>query len=87
MNDFVERIFANHLSMILEGDAVCIPDEQEELNWRSFFAHSQDMQGFRADIFTGGPNEARHPHDKSFVGLRSRWGRDSVSLIADLARL
>jgi hypothetical protein len=32
---------------------VIIPDEEEELNWHAFLAHSLDMQGFRADWFVG----------------------------------
>lgn len=87
MNAFVDRILKSHLSRILDGDRVCIPDDPEELNWRCFFAHSQDMQGFRADIFTGGPNEVVHSRDPLFIGLRDRWGRDSRSLIGDLAQL
>jgi hypothetical protein len=86
MNSYFEGILARHLPGILGTDMVAVADDEEEMNWRLFFAHSQDMQGFRADIFTGGPNEARHPHNPSFVGLRDRCG-DSRRLIADLARL
>jgi len=70
---------------IISGDGVAVPDDEGEMNWRLFFAHSQDMQGFRADVFTGGKNEAPHPTDKSWIGLRDRWGGDSKSLMADLA--
>ena len=83
----VEDLLQTHLPMILGTAAVAVPDDEEEMNWRLFFAHSQDMQGFRADIFTGGPNEGKNPYDPAFVGLRERWGSDSRSLIAELARL
>ena len=42
------------------------------------------MQGFAADIFTGGPRERALP---GYAGLRPRWAGDSHGLIADLARL
>ena len=87
MNDYTDRILRQYLPRILDGYRVAIPDDEEEMNWRIFFAHSQDMQGFRADIFTGGPNEDQHPIDRGFVGLRPRWNRDSRSLIADLAKV
>ena len=85
MRTYVDSILDKHLPTILTGDCVAVPDDDEEMNWRLFFAHSQDMQGFRADIFTGGLNEDSNPHDCGFNGLRPRWGRDSRSLIADLA--
>ncbi len=87
MNAYVEAILTKYLPQIINGDAVAVPDDPEEMNWRLFFAHSQDMQGFRADVFTGGLNEGKHPRDSSFVGLRPRWGKDSVSLMRDLASL
>lgn len=86
MNEYANQILQRYLPGILEADSVAVPDNDEEMNWRLFFAHSQDMQGFRADIFTGGLNEARHPSDLFFLGLRVRWG-DSRTLIADLASL
>jgi hypothetical protein len=85
MHQKTTALLRAHLPGILSGDGVAVPDDEEEMNWRLFFAHSQDMQGFRADIFTGGPNEDPHPTDPTFVGLRGEWGRDSRSLIADLA--
>lgn len=87
MNDYIDRILKQYLPRILDGYRVAVPDDDEEMNWRIFFAHSQDMLGFRADIFTGGPNEDGHPLDRIFVALRPRWGRDSRSFIADLARV
>ncbi len=87
MNEYICKLFDDYLGAILTGDGVAVPDDPEEMNWRIFFAHSQDMQGFRADIFTGGPNEARHPTDPSFVGLRERWQGSSFALIADLASI
>lgn len=87
MNAYVQTVLTKYLPQILNGDAVAVPDDPEEMNWRLFFAHSQDMQGFRADIFTGGLNEGKHPKDPSFVGLRPHWGQDSFSLIRDLGRL
>jgi hypothetical protein len=86
LNEYVDRILRCYLPGILRTDSVAVPDEEVEMNWRLFFAHSQDMQGFRADIFVGGPSEARNPHDTCFVGLRERWG-DSRSLIAALGSL
>ena len=83
MNPYLEGLFNRHLSHVLAQEPV--PDNAEEMNWRLFLAHSQDMQGFAADIFIGGPSERRHPADPGFVGLRERWPNDSVSLIADLA--
>ena len=52
MNDFIEELFKRYLNHILSQEPV--PDDVEEMNWRLFFAHSQDMQGFAADIFVGG---------------------------------
>ena len=87
MNTYVQQILTKYLPKIINGDAVAVPDDAEEMNWRLFFAHSQDMQGFRADIFTGGLNEGKHPRDVTFIGLRERWDGSSVSLIRDLAQL
>ncbi len=86
MMDKVDAVLTKWCPKILSGDGVCVPDNEEEMNWRLFFAHSQDMQGFRADIFTGGPNEGTNPSDPSYRGLRERW-RDSKSLIQGLALL
>jgi hypothetical protein len=82
--EFVARILEKWLSKILVGDAVAVLDDDEEMNWRLFFAHSQDMQGFAADIFTGGKNERSIA---GWVGLRDRWNGGSRALIADLARV
>ncbi|MGO9918421.1 MAG: hypothetical protein ACLQIB_27455 [Isosphaeraceae bacterium] len=79
---FVTRILDKWLPQILEGEAVAVPDDDEEMNWRLFFAHSQDMQGFAADIFTGGRNERS---GECWKGLRDRWNGTSHALIADLA--
>lgn len=87
MNQFVETILHKHLPTIFDGDKVAVPDDPEEMNWRLFFAHSQDMQGFRADVFTGGSNEAKNPCDSRFRGLRDRWQQRSSELIRDLAKL
>ncbi len=81
---FVSRILDKWLPQILEGEAVAVPDDDEEMNWRLFFAHSQDMQGFAADIFTGGRNERS---TESWRGLRDRWSGTSHALMADLARI
>src|SRR4051794_4613379 len=86
MTDYVNRVMKGHARPILEGNSVCVPDSAEEMNWRLFFAHSQDMQGFRADIFTGGDNEADNPADPAYSGLRDRW-TDSRSMIDGLAAL
>ena len=82
--EFVARILAKWLPKILVGDGVAVPDDDEEMNWRLFFAHSQDMQGFAADIFTGGKDERSID---GWVGLRDRWNGGSHALIADLARV
>jgi len=88
MNDCVKNLFTLYLPSVLSANRVIVPDDPEEMNWHIFFGHSQDMQGFRADIFTDGRNENGHP---PFRGLRQRWAEDhngnSLSLIADLARL
>jgi hypothetical protein len=86
MSKYVTYLLEKYAKRMLEGDAVCVPDDAEEMNWRLFFAHSQDMQGFRADIFTGGKNEADHPKDPAYRGLRDRWS-DSCSMLDGLARL
>lgn len=83
MTAYLDDLFAHHLGHVLEQEPV--PDDAEEMNWRLFLAHSQDMQGFAADIFIGGPQERRHPSDSSYRPLRERWGKDSQSLLADLA--
>lgn len=52
--------------------AVGIPDTEEELNWHAFLAHSQDMQGFRADFFVGvphGKDEKSEPFTLKALGL------------------
>jgi hypothetical protein len=82
--EFVHRVLEKWLRTILVGDAVAVPDDDEEMNWRLFFAHSQDMQGFAADIFTGGKNERSID---GWTGLRDRWTGGSHALIADLARV
>src|SRR5271157_1198591 len=79
---FVTRILEKWLPKILEGEAVAVPDDDEEMNWRLFFAHSQDMQGFAADIFTGGDKERS---TDGWTGLRDRWNGTSHALMADLA--
>jgi hypothetical protein len=81
---FVTRILEKWLPQILVGEAVAVPDDDEEMNWRLFFAHSQDMQGFAADIFTGGKNERSA---EGWTGLRDRWNGTSHALMADLARI
>ena len=85
MSAYLNELFTRHLGHVLAQEPVS--DDPEEMNWRLFFAHSQDMQGFAADIFVGGPSERRHPTDSSFRGLRERWGRDSKALITDLGSL
>lgn len=85
MSVYLNELFTRHLGRVLAQEPVS--DDPEEMNWRLFFAHSQDMQGFAADIFVGGPSERRHPTDSSFRGLRERWGRDSKALITDLGSL
>jgi hypothetical protein len=84
--EYVARVLAKHAPAMLAGDGVAVPFDDEEMNWRLFFAHSQDMQGFRADIFTGGPNEEDNPFHPSYRGLRDRW-TDSKTMIAGLAGL
>lgn len=86
MSDYVMKVMEKHSKWILDGFSVCVPDDAEEMNWRLFFAHSQDMQGFRADIFTGGKDEADNPHDPAYNGLRDLW-EDSRSMIDALATL
>jgi hypothetical protein len=83
-NSFVARVLETHLPQILVGEAVAVADDDEEMNWRLFFAHSQDMQGFAADIFTGGKNERTA---KGWTGLRDRWRGSSHELMANLARV
>ncbi len=85
-NDFVAAALKGHFTAILRTDSVAVPDDEEEMIWRLFFAHSQDMQGFRADIFTGGWNESRNPYDPNFRGLRDRWP-DGKSMVYGLAAL
>jgi hypothetical protein len=81
---FVNRILEKWLPQILVGEAVAVPDDDEEMNWRLFFAHSQDFRGFAADIFTGGENERAV---ERWTGLRDRWKSTSRELISDLARV
>lgn len=85
MIDFIKELFHDHLDHVLQQEPV--PDDDEEMNWRLFFAHSQDMQGFAADIFVGGPNERKHPTNPLYVGLRERWQLSSYQLINDLAEV
>ncbi len=85
MINFIEDLFHNHLDHVLDQEPV--PDDDEEMNWRLFFAHSQDMQGFAADIFVGGPNERKHPTNPLYVGLRESWPSTSCQLISDLAEV
>lgn len=80
--EFVDRILGKWLPRIVIGEAVAVPDDDDEMNWRLFFAHSQDMQGFAADIFTGGKNERSM---NGWRGLRDRWNGTSHALIADLS--
>jgi hypothetical protein len=90
VNEYVARVLAKHAPSMLAGDGVAVPHDAEEMNWRLFFAHSQDMMGFRADIFTGGPNEDDNPFHPAYRGLRDRWadkGNDSKTMIAGLAAL
>lgn len=86
LNVYIVKVMAKWAKRILDGDGVCVPDIDEEMNWRLFFAHMQDMQGFRADIFTSGSNEAKHPTDSPYRGLRDRWS-DSRRMMDGLARL
>lgn len=44
------------------------------------------MQGFRADIFTGGPNEENNPYFPDYLGLRDRWP-DGISMLEGIAAL
>ncbi len=88
-HSYIEHLLDTYLDGILKTQSVAVPDDAEEMNWRIFFAHSQDMQGFGADVFTGGPHERPHP-SMPYRGLRVRWeeaGGTSSSLIADLAAL
>jgi len=84
MNAYVGCLLKRYLDDILKSSHVAIPDDPEVMNWHAFFAHSQDMQGFRADIFTEGQNEGDR---KRFTGLRDRWHDDSMSLVSDLGSL
>ncbi len=86
MNEYVNDVMKRFGPGTVSRDGVAIPDEEEEMNWRIFFAHSQDMQGFRADIFTGGQNEENHPTNTGYRGLRDRWS-DSKSMMRGLAAL
>ncbi len=83
-NEKLTDALRRHLPILF--GTIAIPDDAEEMRWRLFFAHSQDMQGFRADIFTGGPNEADHPTDENYKGLRDRWP-SAKALIEGLAAL
>lgn len=83
---FVARGLQKYLPSPLLTDGVAVPDDPEEMRWRLFFAHSQDMMGFRADIFTGGPNEADNPYYPNYQGLRDRWP-DGKSMLEGLAAL
>jgi hypothetical protein len=86
MNQYVDGIMRKWAKKILTGDGVCVQDNDEEMNWRLFFAHSQDMQGFAADVFIGGANERNHPSNGEYQGLRDRW-TNSRSMMDGLARL
>lgn len=85
MPSFLETLFRKHLGAVLAEAPV--PDTDEEMNWRLFIAHSQDMQGFAADIFIGGPNERDHPTDSTYHGVRDLWPGTSQKLIQDLAQV
>lgn len=85
-NEFIANVLKKHYAAIVGTEVVAVPDDDEEMNWRLFFAHSQDMRGFRADIFTGGWNEARNPYDANFRGLRARFP-SSVHLIVGLGQV
>ena len=78
MTAYIDRILRAHAATILKGH-VAIPDDEEELNWHAFFEHSQDMQGFRADLFTNG--------SQGFVGLRKRAKKSSKSSSGFIRRL
>ena len=43
---FLTEALKKHYPAIINSDSVAVPDDEEEMNWRLFFAHSQDMQGF-----------------------------------------
>lgn len=83
---YLTRALQKHLPSLLLSDGVAVPDDPEEMRWRLFFAHSQDMLGFRADIFTGGPNEENNPFVPDYKGLRDRWP-DAITLMQGLAEL
>lgn len=83
---FLAEALHKHYAAIVGSDGVAVPDDEEEMRWRLFLAHSQDMNGFRADIFTGGRNESRNPFDPGYRGLRERFG-DGTAMIQGLADL
>lgn len=83
---YVQTVLEKWAIPIIASESVAVPHEEEEMNWRLFFAHSQDMMGFRADIFTGGWNEANNPYYPHYQGLRDRWP-ESKTLIQGLANL
>lgn len=86
-SNYVQELLERYCNIVVFGDGVAVRDDAEEMNWRIFFAHSQDMQGFRADIFTGGRDEPEHRYDPHFVPLRLRWAAESTLLVNDLACL
>ena len=81
---YLTRALRKYLPSLLLTDGVAVPDDPEEMRWRLFFAHSQDMIGFRADIFTGGPNEEDNPYSPEYLGLRDRWP-DGKTMLEGLA--
>ncbi len=54
-NVFLARALADHLPLMLFSDGVAVPNDEEEMNWRLFFAHSQNRSSFflRPGIDTG----------------------------------
>ncbi len=70
-----------HVLSLLATNGLVVPNDPEEMRWRLFFAHSQDMYGFRADIFTGGIDEGDNPHNTSYLGLRDRWPNSRTMLV------
>ena len=85
--DYATTLLKKWAARIVFSEAVTVPHDAEEMNWRLFFAHSQASEDFHADIFTGGPNEPDNPFYPGYKGLRDRWQGDSKSLIAGLAAL
>jgi hypothetical protein len=85
-NEYVQRVLETWAAKIIFTESVVVSHDEEEMNWRLFFAHSQDMMGFRADIFTGGWNESNNPINLNYKGLRDRWP-ESKTMIQSLSAL